>query len=349
MPAGSAVSTEAVAQAFDAQRVGKSTIFFTKTPLDVTATLATLPVADNAVFDLLPFQRARFSATPNGNRVYRLTVSEPGALFDVANDDIVSRTGVPAAPASPQDFVEISRFHRFDAATGAFDSGIGPLHLPADLDIGVRRFEVRVVDTVPLRATIAQTDPPLASVRAGDVPGNGLFRPEDQNGFLLVPAQIAPSAPTIVVTGTPSLGVTVNPVGNADPAFIRDGGAFSVTFPANEPPEAVATVTITVRVGPTLAGAVPVRCQVTVNPHFTLDVAGGGAPTVARGNSITLHASDGTVIQGNANPAAGVNVTTNNADVTVQVLVAAAPQLLTLLVNDAAQPQRMARRTITIT
>jgi hypothetical protein len=129
--------------------------------------------------------------------------------------------------------------------------------------------------------------------------------------------------------------------------FLGDGGAFQVQFVANDPPEQQATVTITVRVGLAAASSVPVRCEVTIDPHFTLDVVGGGAPEVARGASITLTSSDNTNIDAAA-PIAGITFTPNNDELLVAVDAAFGPNSVVILVRDTANAQRFARRTLTV-
>ena len=111
--------------------------------IDVTVTLATLPAGEGVVIDLIPDQRAAFAVTPDGNCVYRATLTEPGAIATVENnlDAVMSGIAPAAAPAGlAMEPIEVSRFHRFDTATGAYDSGLGPVNLPADIDIAVRRF-----------------------------------------------------------------------------------------------------------------------------------------------------------------------------------------------------------------
>jgi hypothetical protein len=328
-PSGN-VSTGQIDDANDAQANGAATISFSRTPGDVAVTVATLAAAEGATIDLLPFQRAAIAVTPNGNRVYRTTVTEPGATFDIDGQDLVAK-GVLAT-----DDLEISRFHRFNAASNSFDSGIGPIHLPSDIHLAVRRLQARVVNQVPLRAAMDPAAAAVASVRAGD------------SGFILVPSHLAPSPIGTAVTGTPALTPAINPAANvpaAAQAYIRDGAALQVQFPADQPPEGAANLTITIPVGPDAASAVPVTCQVAVNPHFTLDNPGGFQ--VARGASIVLQASDGTTLQ-SATTIAGITVTPNNAHITVQVDAGTSLNSAVILVRDAANAQRMARRTITI-
>lgn len=330
--AAGGVTAGDIATSVSAQNDGAATFRYNRTPGDVTVTIPDQPVAEGATLNLIPFQRATFTVTPNGSRVYRVTAAELGTTFDVDGLALTARNALVT------DDVEISRFHRFNAATGTFDSGLGPVHLPADIDIAVRRFQVTIQDTIPLRATI---DPAAAAVTAV-VPGD--------SGFILVPAILSPAAVSTSVTGTPSL----NPATASEttiPAevrpFLGDGGVIRVTFPADQPPEAQATVTITVFVGPDVASSVPVRCEVTVNPHFTLDRDGGGAAEVARGASTDLVSSDGTTL----NPVSsitGVTLTPNGNRLTVAVDVAFVPSTFTLLVADSANANRMARRTLAV-
>jgi large repetitive protein len=322
-----------IADSIDAQNNNAATLFFNRTPADVTVTMAGLPVAENAILDVIPFQQAVFAVVPDGSRVYRATAGGQGTTFDVDGLAVTARSALGI------DDVEISRLHRFNAATGAYDSGIGPIHLPADLDIAVRRFQMRIQDRVPLRATLDHTAAAVANARAGDT------------GFILVPAQFAPAAVTSAVLGTPSLTPQITSAAAAIPPavqpFLGDGGVLQVVFPADQPPEQAATVTITIRVGPDAASSVPVRCAVPVDPHFTLEVVGGGAFQVARGASVVLRSSDGTAIDA-AGATPGITLTPANDQITVAVDAGFGPTSVTILVRDTASPQRLARRTLTI-
>jgi hypothetical protein len=315
-------------------------ISFKKTVADVAVTLATLEVIENSPnpIDLIPFQRAAFAVTPNGSRVYRATLTEPGAIATIENGLEVVMQGI--APASaPAGLVtenlEISRFYRFNATTGEFDSGLGSVHLPADIDIAVRRLRIRLVDTVPLRATADPASAPITSLQPG------------ASGILLIPAPFLISAITTPVVGTPSLTPQITPltpVPASIQAFVRDGGVVTLRIPVDQPPEAPATLTITIPVGISPSTRVPITCQVTVNPHFTLDSAGFN---VSAGSPLTLRSSDNTNIAlvGTLN---GITATANNAELLLTVTTAP-PGPQTVLVVDSNNNQRMARRTIVVT
>jgi hypothetical protein len=245
----------------------------------------------------------------------------------------IASAAVPAGLATEN--VEVSRFYHFNGT--AFDSGFAAgVNLPGDIDIAVRRFQIRLVDTVSLRATADPSAAALASVTAG------------ATGVLLVPAPIVVASIATSVTGTPSLTPQITPaipVPAAAQGFIGDGGVLNILFPADQPPEAAATLTITVPVGRPGSPAVPVTCQVAVNPHFTLDSTAGFQ--VAPGASLTLRSSDNTniVLVGTL---AGITATPNNAEITLAVDGAASAGPRVVLVADSTNAQRMARRTITI-
>ena len=190
--------------------------------------------------------------------------------------------------------------------------------------------------TVPLRAAADPTAAAVTNVRPGD------------SGLLLAPAPIVVASISTAVTGTPTLTPAITPltpVPAAAQGFVRDGGVLTVLFPAFQPPEAQATVTITIPVGPSGSAPVPVTCQVTVDPHFTLDSATGFNLTPA--SPLTLQSSDGTNIA-LVGSIAGVTATPNAAQITLTANPGAAPGPRTVLVADAANAQRLARRTITV-
>ena len=322
-----------LANAQDAQSDGASTISFNITPADVAVTLAGQAVAEAATPAVIPFQRATVAVAPNGSRVYRLTVSEPGAFLNVENDLVLVAAAALHGAGASED-VEVSRFYRFNAVTRAFDSGIGKMHLPADVHIAVRRFQVTVVNIIPYRTALdaAVPAPPVTNVRPGDT------------GFLLVPARIAvPAAPTSAAPVT----VTAEAVPANLQAFINDGGIFRLQYLADQPPEDSMAVTFTVSVGPDVASAVPVTCAVTLDPHFVLNQSGGAGFQVARGGAITLESSDGTNIT-LVDPVAGATPTETGAQILLQIDPAAIPGPRIVRVRDTANPLRFARRTVTV-
>jgi hypothetical protein len=321
-----------IGNSIDAQNNGRATLFFNRAPADVTVTMAGLPVAENAVLDVIPFQRTDLNVIPNGDRVYRATVSEQGATL-AANE-----LSVTAGANLVTDDVEVSRYYRFDPADNAYDSGIGSVHLPADIDIGVRRFQMRIQNTVPMRATVDQTAAVITNVSPGDT------------GFILVPAPLAPVAVATAVVGTPSLNPRIDAAAEVPEAaqpFIGDGGVLEVEFLADDPPEEQATVTFTINVGSDAASAVPVECEVQVDPHFLLEVVGGGPFEASRGGSVILRAGDGTQIESTGD-IAGITFTSNNDEIEIAVDAGFGPNSVTIQVRDTANNQRQARRILTI-
>jgi hypothetical protein len=349
--AGNALFGNDVPNADEAQAANVSQMTFPLTVNDVSVTIANLPVTEAVVstdtINLIPFQRAAVSTTPNGSRLYRATPAEPGFVIDSVGSDIQANSTLDT------DDVEISRFHHFNAASSTFDSGITPMHLPDDLDIAVRRIQVKVTNLVQptvvaaaktfngFRATLDHTAAAISSLQAGG------------SAFLLVPSQIAPQAFT--TTTSPASPSPIHPqfapaanIPAAVQTFLADGGAFQVTFPANQPPEDTTTMTVTIQVGHDAATAVPVTASVELDPFFTLNAAGGF--TVAKGdaNGITLTASDNSQLASDTS-ITGVTVTADHA--TVKVVIDAGfsgGASITVLVHDSGNASRTARRTVTV-
>jgi hypothetical protein len=253
------------------------------------------------------------------------------------------------------DDVEISRFHHFNSANNSFDSGITPMHLPDDLDIAVRRMQVTVTSLVQpvlvsgpktmngFRATLDATAAAIISLEAGG------------SAFLLVPAQRAPqpfattTSPPCPSPIEPQFAAPTDPIPATVQTFLADGSALQVTFPANQPPEDITTVTVTIHVGPDAANSVPVTASVELDPFFTLSAAGGF--TVAKGdaNGITLTASDNTQLVSDTS-ITGVTVTADHANVKLVVSAGfSGGGTITILVHDSANASRTARRTLTVT
>jgi hypothetical protein len=347
-------TTSGTANADDAQRAGVSQTTFPLTIADVTVTVATLTVTESPLgqpaqaVTLIPFQRAALSVTPNGSRVYRATPAEPGFVIDFVGSDLQAHATLDS------DDVDISRFHHFDPSTNSFDSGITPMHLPDDLDIAVRRLSVQVTNLLPptisvgannfngFRATLDQNVAAISSLQPGGV------------AFLLVPSQIAPQQFT-TATNPPSpspIEPQFDPPANVPAAvqtFLADGGAFQVTFPANQPPEDITVVTVTIHVGPDAASSVAITAAVELDPFFTLTSAGGFTVKKGDANGITLTSSDNTQLA-SANSIPGVTITTDHDKVKVVVTAAySGPSTITVLVQDSADASRMARRTLTVT
>ena len=345
--AGSVVDSTDVTNADEAQKEDVSKMTFQLNIAEVAVTVATQAIAEGGTATLIPFQRAALSTTPNTNRVYRATPAEPGLVVDFVGSDLQAHTTLDT------DDVEISRFHKFNAASNSFDSGITPMHLPDDLDIAVRRIQVTVTNVLQptvavgaktfngFQATLDQTAAAISPIQPGGT------------AFLLVPSQIAPQAFT--TTTSPASPSPIDPqfapppnIPAAVQTFLADGGAFQVTFQANQPPEETTTVTVTIHVGPDAASSVPVTASVELDPFFTLNA---GAFTVAKGDptGLTLTSSSGAQLASDTS-IAGVTVNPDHDKVTVIVDAAySGPPTITILVHDLADASHSARRTLTVT
>jgi hypothetical protein len=247
--------------------------------------------------------------------------------------------------------VEVTRTYTWDPVARTFDSpelNRHGLHLPADLHVPVRRFEVEVVDNVPPRSAPDPATAPLAGpVHAGDTV------------YVIVPVAVnralqlsgltyPPGTPAAVTNPAPAIGVHV-PSAAVLP-LVAPGNIFRVTFGVADPPEAAAQLEFDCIVALS-DGETDVSCLVSLEPHFTLDAA---AFTVARGGRLSLTCSGGVVPAAApvVTPAAGVAVTIAGSTVHLDVAAAApgaATHNRTVLVTDSANPSHRARRTFTIT
>ena len=319
------------------------TLFFDVPVQPVTVSVAGLAIGEGGTIQLVQTQRATVAVAPNADRRYAVSLTQPDTsdVLRADGDLAIVAQRLNSATAEP---VEISRVYRYDAARDAFDSGglvQHGLHLPTDVHIPVRNFNIQVVNTLPVRNSISTG---LGSiVTTSRLPG--------QEVFVLVPAAILSplrlSSPS--GAGAPNLTIGVETVPEAVRAFVGDGGIFKITFPANDPPEEPADLLFRVDVGvPGRSATLEARVQLT--PHFRLVPQGGGTSfQVARGATITLTCTDGvnagTVV---VTPAGGVTTTVAGTDVVVTVEAGAAVGPHRILVDDAANPLRKARRTIEI-
>lgn len=352
-------------QARQAFESGDQTIFFDVTVSDVTVTAASVAIAAPPAAGALP------AITVIPTQVARVTVVADAAprtwALTVTNQTIPT---VPATPAAitvagltlvasatlGTEIVELSR--RYDVAGGAYVDAVlaeygTNLPVPRPIDISVRLFQVTVVNTISMAATRTPGAPHVPNWLPNSTGNTG--------GFVLVPASLvsslsfqpltAASYPPLnpVIARHPSPIVTNEgaPANLTD--FLGPGGVvFRVDFFANEPPEQVATIPFSVTVG-TLASPSVLTLSITLSPNFTLN---GPVVLSITGNptGITLTSSDGTVI---VNPtltfgAGPLLFVTTGPLLTITAPATAALGLHQILVADAANPQRMAARTINV-
>ncbi|HEY3185146.1 MAG TPA: hypothetical protein VGJ77_20060 [Gaiellaceae bacterium] len=357
-------------KAREAQDRGKQQLWFEKTVADVEVRVAGTVVprpADPTTplprVRLVQRQRATIEVTPNGDRIHAAALVRPasGLVLRAVGPLVVAAQGTNGVEP-----VQLDRVHAYDGTSHAFATEAlhtRGVHLPEDLRIPVRLFEVEVVDTLPLRRAADPASEEIVTARPGE------------SAFVLVPAQVSRPLALAAVrypggapdrTRNPAPVVTAPPSPAALAAFLGSGAVFQVAFPAGDPPEETAELTLDVDVvGPvppgTPAAAIGavlgsnslhsiLTALVTLEPHFQLvKQPAGGDFTVARGSSITLRATHG-VTPGavTVTPAAGVTVTKAGSDITLAVDAAAAPGRRRVVVDDSTDATKKGGRTVEI-
>lgn len=240
-------------EAREVQEQERQTIFFDVEALDVTVTLAGRTVNEGDTLDLLPMQRVTVAVTapagaPSGPRRWRLTVRRPeqgDRLRQPANLTLQTRAVI--GTSSP---VELSRYYPWNAADNSYvDGGLQGfgLHLGGDVDIPVRRFSVKVVDVLPLRASADASAAAVADLA------------QDTDGFLLIPSPVIQPLQVASYDGRPHA-----PGASGDPAF-------SVVDVTPVPAEAQSLVgaegrlyRIRFAATPALTAPIPIRVEVRV-------------------------------------------------------------------------------------
>ena len=253
-------------EAREVQEIERQTIFFNVEALDVAVTLGGTVVNDGDIVDLLAMQRAAVTVAPapgapSGGRRWRLTVQRPDRGDELRRPgDLELQARASIGAIAP---VELSRYYAWNQADNSYsDGGLQAfgLHLGGDVDIAVRRFRVRVVDTLPLRAAADASAAAAASLAQG------------ADGFLLIPSPVA--FPPRVATfdgrnhapgpaGDPAFTVeNVTPMPAAAQSLVgSEGRLYRISFAA----------------APVLAAAVPVEINVTVG-----DGGAGGTQAILR-------------------------------------------------------------------
>lgn len=334
----------------EAQAADRQKLFYDRQVGDVTVTVAGRTVAEGDRVTLVRGQRAAVTATPDGDRRYAAAVLQPDQGPVLRADGALALLAQGTNGVEP---VEVARVYSFDPATRSFDHPAlnrHGLHLPADLHVPVRRFEVEVVDTVAPRSA---PDPAAAPLAAPAHPGDDVYvivpAPIAAAGALRLAAVTYPGGAPAAVTD-PSPTLSAHAPSAAVLPLVAPGVIFRVHFGVADPPEAAAMLELACVVALS-DGEADVTSLVALDPHFTLDA---GSFAVARGNRLDLTCSGG-VTPGavTVTPAAGVTASTPGGS-TVRLDVAAgaagAPtHTRTVLVTDAADGSRRARRTITVT
>ncbi|HVF14033.1 MAG TPA: hypothetical protein VM942_05495, partial [Acidimicrobiales bacterium] len=238
----------------------RQTLFYDVTVSDVEVTVRGQAVAENATIDLVLLQEAPVVVTPDGSRRYRATVTRPdGPQLRVTASGALAAQAT-ASPAATTEPVEVSRFYPFDADAGTYGEGgldrFGR-HLGGDVDVAVRQFRVRVVDTVPLRAT---DDPAAGAVTT---------LAQAATGLVLVPAAIVDPLRLVTIGGaapsatTPAVTITrrASPSAGAAAFVGTTGAVFAVSFAATPAVAAPTEVVLAVTVGDPAGTTADLTCR----------------------------------------------------------------------------------------
>lgn len=351
----------------DAQDVGKQVIFFNVRVNDVTVTINGVTIAEDTPVTLLQTQRVTVNVGPNGDRRYRATVQRPadGPSLRRPEDLILEARSQNTASAEQ---VEISRFYEFDGTqfvTGAI-RGRG-MHLPTNVDVPVRTFNVTVVNTPPVVASLPATAD--FTIYGGTVPR---LRPGGAV-FVLVAANVMTFNDTIQYNAPAPPG-TIDPVipltdATADATqALRDflaggvGRPFRLALEEDDPPEEAASVLFEVTVGEP-GNQATLSVEIDIEGHFI--ASNGTGYNVARGGTLVLDCAG--VSGGGVTPLDTVQVTMTNGtppplaggnpelsfsvagtQLTITARADASTGVRRLLITDSANAANRARRTITI-
>lgn len=229
-------NTIGLANGTEAQNKNKQTLWFDSVVADVSVTVAGQTVNEGDTIDLVQKQQVTVGVTPNGARQYAAGLLRPatGTLLRAPdpNDPLV----IAAQTVNGTEDVEISRFYRFNTGTNTYDDPAlqqHGVHIPGDIHIPVRRFSIRVVDTLPVHNALSADPATIINTLA---PG--------QDGFILVPVALGPQglqlvSATEVATGTPVPLVLLDL--NPDPPVVPDAirpfiGPSGVVLQLSHPP-----------------------------------------------------------------------------------------------------------------
>jgi len=161
------------------------------------------PVAEAATLTLVQTQRVRVTVTPNSGRRYAVTLLRPKDGAVLRAPDTADPLVVEAGRANGTEDVEVSRLYAFNTTTGKFDHPAlrrHGMHVLADLHIPVRLLSIAVVDTLPVRGTLA-----LNAAVITELALNG-------TAFLRVPTTIGPQGARVTSAVAGGAAVPVAPL-----------------------------------------------------------------------------------------------------------------------------------------
>lgn len=368
------------------------TLFFEYQVNDVMVTVAgrvvtdtdpatSLPIAPLPTVRLVQTQRAVVRVdSPRGPHAVALTRPETGDVLQAEEEQGLVIIAQAKNSTDPEP-VEVARVYHYDAEETYTEDGPNHhgVHLPRDLFIPVRQFNVEVVDTLAVRSQMPSGEE-LASDLEMNVHAIGELRPGEE-GYILVPAHMIPwegegeEDEENFTKETFSHAVTLipaptNPVLNTEgedglegrAAFVGDGGIIRITPRVDAPPEEQTKATISIQVGSTGNNAT-LEAVINLIPHFRLVLPGGGDNyqfTLDPGGADTdvvlncedaggnpVNVSSVTVTQPEGGSTAGITTAFSGAEVTLTLGAGAVPEIYQILVE--GPDGHMGRRTIEIT
>jgi hypothetical protein len=354
-----------------AQDAGRQRMFYNIQVDDVAVTINGVTLAEGAAVTLLETQRARVAVTPNNDRRYRATVTNPTDDPSLRQPEDLMLQALTTVTSANQP-VEISRFYHFDAASGHYDSGAlrgRGVYLPTDIDVAVRQLNVGVTATIPLSATL----PAAPDFTIYNAPATPVTVNVGSEVFLLIAANVmvpgpmtisyVPAAPSGTIDPVPAPTDASSRATQALRAFLGDGRPFSIALAADDPPEQQASVQVSVTIGDpsnttTLNVAVPITGHFVANASGAFQVARGATLALTcldlNGASITpldtvaVTLTDGTpppLVNG-ADPELTFSVAGNQLTITANANATTGRRRL--LITDSASATNKARRTIEI-
>lgn len=245
-------------EAREAQNARRQVLWFDRTVAPVTVSVNGRTVNDGDTMTLVLRQQARVAVTPNAARRYAATLLQPGAGSLLRMPDRNNPLLLAAQDQTGREPVEISRLYAFDRATRSYDEPVlqrHGIHIPTDIHIPLRSFDIEVTDILPVRNALSLD--PAAQITE--------LRP-NQEGFILVPVAIGPqglriTAATVTGTGTALTAAELNtlrnrllqpppaPLPDAVRGFVGDGGALRLVFVPAIVPAGRTALQMTVEIG----------------------------------------------------------------------------------------------------
>lgn len=189
-------------EAREAQDAGRQTLWFDVNVQPVVVSVNGQTVNDGDIVRLVLRQQATVSVSINGARRYAATVLQQTRGSVLRAPDVNNPLVIAAQDQVGTEAVEVSRFYRFDAATRTYDDAVlqrHGVHVPTDIHIPVRSFNLEVTNTLPVRNALSLD--PVNEITT--------LSP-NQDAFILVPVAIGPRGLQITSATVSATGAALN-------------------------------------------------------------------------------------------------------------------------------------------